>query len=422
MQADNSKDQASEAADNVAAKPPDSSPADAGTVPGGGAAGPSATPQSSLILLVDDDAELGDKLRTHFEAKGVRVQTFISRVDVLEWSWQEKPVLFVVDQNLGGEDGRSLALDLRDHGKLGDCPMVLTTESDMDRPNREFTLKLGFRKIISKPFGFDVLERVIADEPRVRAEALRGEAADKQVDEKLFQERKAAVLKKMGLGEEPETGGKGAAEQAPGAPGHGIPTTKKVQITASMVPKAKTAAVGVAAGPRTTAATAQHGAAPEEELPGTAIHWLKGLLLGLLFPAVLLGLRVFLVSSGYATLLVSLEGVVLGLLLGLGLCIGLKRLPAPPDLVPVAVSALFLTLAVWGLSLYLRHAMNIEFVEYSQAARAHLKDPGRSWGVSEWMAVAYNLAGGMLTFAFAMCAIRSFYMKLERAARSGKRV
>ncbi|MGD0094577.1 MAG: hypothetical protein ABSE73_32100, partial [Planctomycetota bacterium] len=306
-----------------------------------------------------------------------------------------------------GEDGRSLALDLRDGGKLGSSQMVLVANAEMDRQTKEFTLKLGFSKIVSKPVDFAVLDWVIANAGRSKTKSARAEAAEKLLDDKAFEERKTAVLKKMGLA------GGVSASAAPVAAGADGQATKKVVPTTVHVPGRV----------KTTLASNVPAQAQLQEAQATAGLWMKGLLLGLLFPAVLVAGRVFLFNGGYTTAVLTLEGAVLGLLVGLGLSSGLKQMKTPPGLATVAISVLCLTLAVWGMSLGLRVARHLDFVERSQGALNYIREhpnANQAWGVSEWMAVAYNLSGIMLTFAGAIYVIRSVYLNLERAAMSAR--
>ncbi|MCY3022354.1 MAG: response regulator [Planctomycetota bacterium] len=192
-----------------------------------------------LVLIVDDDAAFAEAARGHFENKGMRVQAFASKADLAAWPWDEEPALFVLDFNLGGEDARGVVLDARDAGKLGDCPVVLVSDTAVDKEVVQFTLKLGFRKVLTKPLAFDVLERVMEDEPRARAESAR-----KELNQKAFQDRKAAVLKKMGLEEgEPADEAAATADEAPADNGL---AAKKLPPTVRVAgPKGKTATVSV---------------------------------------------------------------------------------------------------------------------------------------------------------------------------------
>jgi len=376
--------------------PPDTKPTAAPAESGrpAGAAGESP----KLVVAVDDDAEFTASLRTYFEGRGMQVKTFASKAELAEWNWDLQPALFIVDLNLGGEDGRSLALDAQEQGKLRTCPIVLLTDAEMDRETRAFSLKLGFRRILKKPVQFEVLERVITDESRQRSESRKAETADKETDQKAFAERKAAVLRKMGLDETQDA--EGPVQKAPDAAQEGPPATKRVSPPTARVAaspataKAKTAAVGVPGEPSGLATKKEHESC-----------WLRGVALGFLIPAALAVPLAFL-PWGYTNPIVLLEGVVLGTLVGIGLSSGLRRLHGAPSGGAVILSVLLLTLAAWGVLLGLRAMLDMPFVEYSEAARQHLHDPGRTIGLAEYTAIAYIAAHWILSVAAATFVVR----------------
>lgn len=111
------------------------------------------------ILVVDDDAEVRTLLRRCFELEGYQVAEAKDGAE-LRASMQARPAnLITLDLKLGGEDGLTLAREIR---SADNVPIVMITGKD-DPIDRIVGLELGADDYITKPFHLrEVLARVRA--------------------------------------------------------------------------------------------------------------------------------------------------------------------------------------------------------------------------------------------------------------------
>ena len=114
---------------------------------------------STRILVVDDDAEVRLLLRRCFEMEGYAVAEAKDGAE-LRGSLQSQDVsLITLDLKLGGEDGLTLAREIRSAQNI---PIVMITGKD-DPIDRIVGLELGADDYIVKPFHLrEVLARVRA--------------------------------------------------------------------------------------------------------------------------------------------------------------------------------------------------------------------------------------------------------------------
>lgn len=116
-------------------------------------------PQPRRILVVDDEAQICTLLSTLFEREGFAVATARSGAELRSHLAAEVPSLITLDLNLGGEDGLSLAREVRNRY---DVPIIMITAKDGEI-DRVVGLELGADDYIVKPFNLrEVLARVRA--------------------------------------------------------------------------------------------------------------------------------------------------------------------------------------------------------------------------------------------------------------------
>lgn len=118
---------------------------------------PSADPQR--ILVVDDEEQVSTLLRNLFEREGYAVSVAGSGSEMHAVLAREAVNLITLDLNLRGEDGLSLARQVRSNR---DVPIIMITAKSGDI-DRVVGLELGADDYIVKPFNLrEVLARVRA--------------------------------------------------------------------------------------------------------------------------------------------------------------------------------------------------------------------------------------------------------------------
>ena len=116
-----------------------------------------ATP--THILVVDDDAEIRMLLRRCFELEGYAVAEAKNGAEMRARMHAQTIHLITLDLNLGGEDGLSLAREIRAQRNV---PIVMISGKD-DPIDRVVGLELGADDYVTKPFHLrEVLARIRA--------------------------------------------------------------------------------------------------------------------------------------------------------------------------------------------------------------------------------------------------------------------
>lgn len=95
---------------------------------------------SKKILIVDDDVDLADAMRTLLESKGHRVLYAQDGVEGLSLAREENPDLMFLDVMMTRQtEGFEVARSLKENANTRDLPVVLVT---------------GIRREMNLPFGF----------------------------------------------------------------------------------------------------------------------------------------------------------------------------------------------------------------------------------------------------------------------------
>ena len=128
-------------------------------------------PQSRRILVVDDEPQVRTLLANLFEREGFAVATAGSGAEMRACLAESAVNLSTLDLNLAGEDGLSLARDVR---AKHDVPIIMISAKDGE-VDRIVGLELGADDYIVKPFNLrEVLARVRAVLRRYEAPAQAG--------------------------------------------------------------------------------------------------------------------------------------------------------------------------------------------------------------------------------------------------------
>lgn len=136
-----------------------------------------AEPEMSAVpslLLVDDETELRELLAEYFTRQGFAVRQAADAAQARQLLAEARPELALLDLNMPGENGLSLARWLREaHPQV--AILMLTTASDA--VDRVVGLELGADDYVAKPFDLrELLARVRAVLRRTQAAAAEGNA------------------------------------------------------------------------------------------------------------------------------------------------------------------------------------------------------------------------------------------------------
>lgn len=111
---------------------------------------------SKKILLVDDEVDFVDVVRTRLEANNYEVRVAYDGEEALEKVEKEKPDLIILDIMMPRISGFDVCRKLKIDQKFKDIPIIMLTakfqSSDMD-----FAKALGADGYITKPFEPEVL-------------------------------------------------------------------------------------------------------------------------------------------------------------------------------------------------------------------------------------------------------------------------
>ncbi len=122
-----------------------------------GASGASSLPRRAVALVVDDDADARDLLRSLLERDGVHVITAASGAEALVLARRERPAVMVLDILLGDMSGWDVLTVLRADPDHADLPVILCTITDPDHR----TVSLGVIEHLTKPIDRDQLKKLV---------------------------------------------------------------------------------------------------------------------------------------------------------------------------------------------------------------------------------------------------------------------
>jgi len=108
----------------------------------------SDTPETSTVLLIDDDRELGQMLRDYLAADSLKVHVYCSGEDGLKALGLHKFDLVILDIMLPGMNGLDVLKALR---MTTDIPVIMLTARG-DDVDRIIGLELGADDYLAKPF------------------------------------------------------------------------------------------------------------------------------------------------------------------------------------------------------------------------------------------------------------------------------
>ena len=108
------------------------------------------------ILVVEDDRETAQMLKTYFERQGFRIYWASWGADALRITQESEPDLIVLDIRLPDIDGYEVCRQLRSQRRTENVPIIFLTER-RERTDRLSGLELGAVDYITKPFDIQEL-------------------------------------------------------------------------------------------------------------------------------------------------------------------------------------------------------------------------------------------------------------------------
>jgi signal transduction histidine kinase/CheY-like chemotaxis protein len=110
------------------------------------------------VLVIDDDAEVRQLLKTALENQGTSVEAVGDGEAGLAWAGNHHPGLILLDMNLPGSDGFAILRAMKESPATKDIPVIAMTGSpDLKTAARARVLALGAADFITKPFDLNML-------------------------------------------------------------------------------------------------------------------------------------------------------------------------------------------------------------------------------------------------------------------------
>src|SRR3989338_2495864 len=110
------------------------------------------------LLVVDDESDICDFVKSFFKDRGFQVSSASSGEDAISVAKKEKPDLVLLDIKMKGMDGMAVLKHIKDIDKNIKIIMVTALE-DQDKMHEAY--KLGASDYITKPLVLDYLEQAV---------------------------------------------------------------------------------------------------------------------------------------------------------------------------------------------------------------------------------------------------------------------
>jgi two-component system KDP operon response regulator KdpE len=112
-----------------------------------------STAERTCVLLIEDDRNIVDLIRSNLTARGFAVIVSTDGTDALSLLETEEPDLALVDLMLPRSDGFELCRRLRQQSMLG----IIVVSARWDETDKVRALNLGADDYLTKPFGIEEL-------------------------------------------------------------------------------------------------------------------------------------------------------------------------------------------------------------------------------------------------------------------------
>lgn len=113
-----------------------------------------------LILVVEDDPDLGDAIVTFLKDEGLDARLARDGDQAMRLVDQLSPAAMILDLMMPRRDGFSVLRELRADGRIGSLPVIVVT-AIFGLSERLYATELGAADYVTKPFELDeLIERV----------------------------------------------------------------------------------------------------------------------------------------------------------------------------------------------------------------------------------------------------------------------
>ena len=119
-----------------------------------------ARARKSLILVVEDDPDLGDAMVTFLKDEGLDAKLARDGDQAMRMVDQISPAAMILDLMMPRRDGFSVLRELRADGRIATLPVIVVT-AIFGLSERLYATELGAADYVTKPFELDeLIERV----------------------------------------------------------------------------------------------------------------------------------------------------------------------------------------------------------------------------------------------------------------------
>jgi DNA-binding response OmpR family regulator len=116
------------------------------------------------ILVVDDESDICDFMKTFFKERGFHVFTALNAEDAISITKEEHPDLVLLDIRMKGMDGIAALRHIKEFNKSAKIIMV-TAMDDQEKMSEAY--RLGAVDYITKPLALDHLEEAVGKSLKV---------------------------------------------------------------------------------------------------------------------------------------------------------------------------------------------------------------------------------------------------------------
>ena len=117
-------------------------------------------PAAHLVLVVEDDPDLGDTIVTFLKEEGLEAKLARDGDQAMRMVDQLSPSAMILDLMMPRRDGFSVLRELRADGRIANLPVIVVT-AIFGLSERLYATELGAADYVTKPFELDeLLERV----------------------------------------------------------------------------------------------------------------------------------------------------------------------------------------------------------------------------------------------------------------------
>lgn len=111
---------------------------------------------NSLVLVVEDDPDLGDAIVMYFKEEGLEAKLARDGDQAMRMVDDHSPAVMVLDLMMPRRDGFSVLRELRADGRISSIPVIVVT-AIFGLSERLYATELGAVDYVTKPFELDEL-------------------------------------------------------------------------------------------------------------------------------------------------------------------------------------------------------------------------------------------------------------------------